>query len=136
MLAGSENTQQSFGYSCVLVVILCLKNTIFSIAIVEETEEDKANKRLRTLESLFPDTDPEFLHQKAVEIGDNEEEMNRWIGEAIENKSAKEFPSRSDYEERRKNAEMQEKYSGQVTVQEILDMYDDPDAYFMDEKVS
>ena len=107
-----------------------------SIAIVEETEEDKANKRLRTLESLFPDTDPEFLHQKAVEIGDNEEEMNRWIGEAIENKSAKEFPSRSDYEERRKNAEMQEKYSGQVTVQEILDMYDDPDAYFMDEKVS
>ena len=41
----------------------------------EETEEDKANKRLRTLESLFPDTDPEFLHGKAVEIGDNEENI-------------------------------------------------------------
>ena len=25
-----------------------------------------------------------------------------------------------------------EKYSGQVTVQEILDMYEDPEAYFMD----
>ena len=58
----------------------------------------------------------------------------RWIGEAIENKSAKEFPSRADYEKRQKNAEMQEKYSGQVTVQEILDMYEDPEAYFMDEK--
>ena len=44
------------------------------------------------------------------------------------------FPSRSDYEKRQKNAQMQERYSGQVTVQEILDMYEDPEAYFMDEK--
>ena len=36
------------------------------------------------------------------------------------------------YEKRQKKAELMEKYSGQVTVQEILDMYDDPDAYFMD----
>ena len=104
------------------------------VAVVEETEEDKANKRLVTLESLFPEVDPEFLHQRAVEIGDNPQQMEQWIAESIENNSAKEFPSRSDYEKRQKNAQMQEKYSGQVTVQEILDMYDDPEAYFMDEK--
>ena len=104
------------------------------VAVVEETEEDKANKRLVTLESLFPEVDPEFLHQRAVEIGDNPQQMEQWIAESIENNSAKEFPSRSDYEKRQKNAQMQEKYSGQVTVQEILDMYEDPEAYFMDEK--
>ena len=104
------------------------------VAVVEETEEDKANKRLVTLESLFPEVDPEFLHQRAVEIGDNPQQMEQWIAESIENNSAKEFPSRSDYEKRQKNAQMQEKYSGQVTVQEILDMYEDPEAYFMDQK--
>ena len=104
------------------------------VAVVEETEEDKANKRLVTLESLFPEVDPEFLHQRAVEIGDNPQQMEQWINESMENNSFKEFPSRSDYEKRQKNAEMQEKYSGQVTVQEILDMYEDPEAYFMDEK--
>ena len=64
------------------------------VAVVEETEEDKANKRLVTLESLFPEVDPEFLHQRAVEIGDNPQQMEQWIAESIENNSAKEFPSR------------------------------------------
>jgi len=61
------------------------------VAVVEETEEDKANKRLVTLESLFPEVDPEFLHQRAVEIGDNPQQMEQWIAESIENNSAKGF---------------------------------------------
>ena len=33
-------------------------------------------------------------------------------------------------------AEIQERYSAQATVQEILDMYEDPETYFMDKKRS
>ena len=99
-----------------------------------ETEEDKANRRLETLLSLFPTVDPEFLHQKAVEFGfdpESEQKVNQWIDENID-KGYKEFPTRAAYEKRRKEAELLEKYQGAVTVEEILEMYDDPEAYFND----
>ena len=91
-----------------------------------------ANKRLEHLIDLFPQADPEFLHQKVVEFGNDKDQMTVWITEIIENKGDKDFPSRKDYEARQKEAELMEKYSGQVTVQEILDMYEDPEAFFMD----
>ena len=50
----------------------------------EMTEEDMANKRLETLVTLFPQTDPEFLHKKAMEFGSDEDKMNQWIEESIE----------------------------------------------------
>lgn len=100
----------------------------------EVSEEDMANKRLETLVTLFPQTDPEFLHGKAVEFGSDKDQMNRWIEDSIENNAAKEFPSRADYEKRQKEAEMLDKYSGHVTVNEILDMYDDPESYFSEKK--
>lgn len=99
----------------------------------EDNEEDMANKKLEHLIDLFPNADPEFLHQKVVELAKDRERWEGWISETIENKSDKDFPSRKDYEQRQKEAEMMEKYSGQVTVQEILDMYEDPEAYFMDD---
>ena len=64
------------------------------------------------------------------------EELNQWIQQVIENKLSKDFPTRLDYDKRLKMAEIQEKYSGQVTVQEILDIYEDPESYFMDKKRS
>jgi hypothetical protein len=67
---------------------------------IVENEEDLANKLLETLVTLFPQTDPEFLHARAVEFGKNEEQMNAWIQEAVENNSAPTFPSRKDYEKR------------------------------------
>ena len=71
-----------------------------------DSEEDRANKRLETLVTLFPQADPEFLHAKAVEFGDNEDQMNRWIQETLENNSANTFPSRKDYEKRQKEGEI------------------------------
>jgi hypothetical protein len=67
---------------------------------IVENKEDLANKLLETLVTLFPQTDPEFLHARAVEFGKNEEQMNAWIQEAVENNSAPTFPSRKDYEKR------------------------------------
>ena len=57
-------------------------------------EDDEVIKKLRTLESLFPDTDPGFLHQKVLEIGDDDLKFNQWIEEFIENNSAKDFPKK------------------------------------------
>ena len=102
-----------------------------SPSVIEETEEDKVNKRLLTLENLFPKICPEFLYLRAKEFGDDSKKMNQWIEDTIESKSTNEFPSRADYEKKKENAELQEKYSAQVTVQEILDMYEDAEAYFM-----
>ena len=82
-----------------------------------DSEEDRANKRLETLVTLFPLVDPEFLHAKAVEFGENEGQMNTWVQQTLDNNLANDFPKRSDYEKRQKEAEMLEKYSGQVTVQ-------------------
>ena len=89
-----------------------------------DSEEDRANKRLETLVTLFPLVDPEFLHAKAVEFGENEGQMNTWVQQTLDNNLANDFPKRSDYEKRQKEAEMLEKYSGQVTVQvSSLDMF-------------
>ena len=77
-----------------------------------ETEEDKANKRLMTLSTLFPSVDPEFLHQKGVEFGfeaGSEQALNQWIDANID-KGYKEFPTRSDYEKREKERELISKY--------------------------
>ena len=85
-------------------------------AVEEMTEEDMANKRLETLVTLFPQTDPEFLHEKAVEFGSDKDKMNRWIEESIENGTAKEFPSRADYEKRQNEANLLDKYSGKQII--------------------
>lgn len=73
-----------------------------------ETEEEKINKRLDTLIALFPNTDPEFLHEKATSFGFGEDDvrsLNNWIAQGVEN-DAKEYPSRAEYEKRRKVSEM------------------------------
>ena len=96
-----------------------------------DSEEDRANKRLETLVTLFPLVDPEFLHAKAVEFGENEGQMNTWVQQTLDNNLANDFPKRSDYEKRQKEAEMLEKYSGQVTVQvSSLDMFFGKFQYF------
>ena len=82
-----------------------------------DSEEDRANRRLETLVTLFPQVDPEFLHAKAVEFGENEGQMNTWVQQTLDQNLANDFPKRSDYEKRQREAEMLEKYSGQVTVQ-------------------
>ena len=77
-----------------------------------ETEEDKANKRLETLLTLFPSVDPEFLHQKGAEFGfeaGSEQALNQWIDTNID-KGYKEFPTREDYDKRRKEQELINKY--------------------------
>ena len=68
----------------------------------EGNEEDMANKKLEHLIDLFPQADPEFLHQKVVEFTNDKEAMAVWISEIIETKGDKEFPSRKDYEQRQK----------------------------------
>ena len=65
----------------------------------EETEEDREQAKLRVLESLFPDTDPEFLHAKIVEQRGKEDSLNGFINEGLEHKG-KDWPTRKEYEER------------------------------------
>ena len=52
---------------------------------------------------------------------------------ALQNNLVGTFPTRTEYEERQKKAEEMRKYSEELSVQEILEMYDDdPESYFMD----
>ncbi len=96
-----------------------------------ETEEDKIDLKFSTLQALFPQADPEFLHQKVQELIGDEGQYNRWVDESFENKG-KDFPSRVAYEKRLREAKLMEQYSQEVTAEEILEMYDDPVAYFSD----
>ena len=61
--------------------------------------EDEAQRKLSHLVSVFPNTDPEFLHEKVLEFADKEDQMARWIDETLENK-ADGLPTRKDYEKR------------------------------------
>ncbi len=100
----------------------------------EESEEEKVERKLATVQSLFPDTDPGFLHQKVTEMMHDDNALNMFINEGLE-KKGKDFPSRAEYHKRQKEAELQEKYSQELTAKEILDMYDgDPESYFSDLK--
>ena len=61
--------------------------------------EDEVQRKLSHLVSVFPNTDPEFLHEKVLEFADKEDQMARWIDETLENK-ADGLPTRKDYEKR------------------------------------
>lgn len=102
-----------------------------SIPAPQETEEDKIESKFATLQALFPKADPHFLHQRVVELIADDAAFTRWVDESLESKG-RDFPSREEYERRQKEAEMMEKYSQEVTAEEILDMYDDPVTYFSD----
>ena len=65
-----------------------------------ETEEEKVERHFANLEELFPDTDPEFLHERARELYSDEKLFQEFIAEGFETK-AKNFPTRKEYEKRR-----------------------------------
>lgn len=97
----------------------------------EENQEDKNKSRFSTVEILFPRADPEFLHQKVLEFEKDDEAFNRWVNESLENKG-NDFPTREAYEKRQEEAELLQKYSREVDVEDILNMYEDPVAFFSD----
>jgi len=99
-----------------------------------ETEGDKADKRLANLIAVFPSVDPDFLQQKGNEFGyndDSEEALNRWIEMHID-KEYKNFPTRVDHEKRIKQAEDQTQ-KAMMSVEDMLDMYENPEDYFKDQ---
>ena len=65
-----------------------------------ETEEEKIERHFANLEELFPDTDPEFLHERARDLYTDEKLFQEFIVEGFETK-AKNFPTRKEYEKRR-----------------------------------
>ena len=69
------------------------------VADPDDHVEDEVQKKLSHLVSVFPNTDPEFLHGKIQEFADKDEDMARWIDETLENKASG-LPTRKDYEKR------------------------------------
>ena len=77
-----------------------------------QEKDNKASKRLATLVSVFPTVDPDFLHQKGLELGfetGSEDKLNRWIQSNL-GKGYKDLPTRADYEKRTKEAEIIKKF--------------------------
>ena len=54
---------------------------------------------LSRLLDLFPDIDPHFLYNKAMELGGNLDEINYWIQEVMDKDMAWDFPKTSNREE-------------------------------------
>ena len=54
---------------------------------------------LSRLLDLFPDIDPHFLYNKAMELGGNLDEINYWIQEVMDKDMALDFPKTSNREE-------------------------------------
>jgi hypothetical protein len=101
-----------------------------------ETEEEKIDSNFKIMESFFPQADPEFLHAKAEELhraivaADGDLKVfHEFVDNGMETQG-KDFPSRKEYEKRRERELVVAKYSKEVTVQDILDMYPDPEEYF------
>ena len=97
-----------------------------------ETEEEKIQRQFLHLEECFPDTDPEFLYERARYLYLDETALNSFVDEAIESRG-KNFPTREDYEKRREHELVLEKYSKEMSVEDILEIHPDPEGYFGNE---
>ena len=94
-----------------------------------ETDEEKIEHHFTVLEQHFPDTDPEFLHERARDMGGDEMLLQEFMDEAFESEG-KHFPTRKEYDKRREHALLVDKYSKQMSVSDILDIFPDPEDYF------
>ena len=75
-----------------------------------ETEEEKVQRHFLYLEECFPNRDPEFLYEKARHLYSDEAALNSFVDKGIESQG-KNFPTRGDYEKRRQQELLLEKYS-------------------------
>ena len=70
----------------------------------EEQREKKMNARWHSLMDLFPQRDPEFLHNQSNEFGldaPGTSAFEAWVFQAVEN-GGKDLPSRESYNKRKK----------------------------------
>lgn len=97
-----------------------------------ETEtEDEVDRQFKTIQNIFPDTDPEYLYGIVTEHKDNPQALSAWIENTLET-NAQNLPKRSDYEKRVQETKLHEKFTADISVEELLEMYEDPVRHFSD----
>jgi len=96
---------------------------------LEEANEDYVQHNLQTLINIFPDVDPEFLREQSLNIGVDPAKLEAFITASLEKKSS--FPSRKEYEKRKNNRDQMQKIK-MLTVNDFLELWEDPHAHFAD----
>ena len=61
----------------------CLQLPIQFSKTTEANVNEIGENHFLILKNLFPDSDSEFLHQKAIEFSEDKEKMNQWIEQQL-----------------------------------------------------
>ena len=102
-----------------------------------ENDGGQVERHFTILKQYFPDTDPEFLHERARDLCGDEMLLQEFIEDGFESEG-KNFPTRKEYERKREHALLVDKYSMAMNVGDILEMCPDPEEHFskLDRKAS
>merc|ERR550519_1150973 len=98
-----------------------------SVSNMEQSNGDYIQDDYQTLVNIFPDIDPEYLREQSWNIEGDPGQLEAFISSSLEKKSN--LPSRKDYEKRKSSRDEQQKIK-MLTVNDFLEMFEDPHAHF------
>jgi hypothetical protein len=84
-------------------------------------------QQMSYLMAVLPNADPTFLQQKCVEFKDNNNAMEAFITDAMENKN---YPTLADYNKREEENKELKKFTGRLNVKDFLESFPDPETTF------
>ncbi|KZS15070.1 Uncharacterized protein APZ42_019613 [Daphnia magna] len=86
------------------------------------------NEKVEFLVRALPDVDPDFLEEKVNSVQGDEERIRGFLTEILEGNM--EYPTRADYNRRKEYNDLANKF---FTVEEFLELYDNPFTHFRDD---
>ncbi|KAI9560010.1 hypothetical protein GHT06_014020 [Daphnia sinensis] len=86
------------------------------------------NEKIEFLVRALPDVDPDFLEEKVNSVQGDEERIRGFLTEILEGNV--QYPTRADYNRRKEYNILANKF---FTVEEFLELYDNPFTYFRDD---
>ncbi|XP_057365982.1 E3 ubiquitin-protein ligase RNF216-like [Daphnia carinata] len=86
------------------------------------------NEKVEFLVRALPDVDPDFLEEKVNSVQGDEERIRSFLTEILEGNM--QYPTRADYNRRKEYNILANKF---FTVEEFLELYDNPLTYFRDD---
>lgn len=114
---------ESLGASC--------SSTNLGITTNKEITREPWQDQFETFVEILPDADPSYLEEQARQLLGKEEELKRFVADALEKK---EYPSRKDWNWRQEQLALQKKYTEEFSIPHFLEIFPDPFTYFSDAK--
>ncbi|XP_011872189.1 PREDICTED: uncharacterized protein LOC105564441 [Vollenhovia emeryi] len=100
--------------------------------VVEEVDPSyDMNEQYADLLTIFPEADPVYLRKVVEDMHGDNEEIKKFVQTTLEKPD---YPTRAQYLARKKITEQQKQYTTDFKVEQFLEIFPDPFAYFENDK--